>query len=151
MWLPAPVLYMASTCEGERFQITNARWNQCCESESGSAWFRIRFEDWIRIRIKVISWIGGQMTSQNVWNMSLFEHFFEVLSLYLEAGIRIRIRIKVMRIRNTGWNIDKSFTKHNYFLVVSPLFWLSFVVGPRRSPSGWAGDAVLLTRQLSSH
>ncbi len=27
---------------------------------------------------------------QNVWNMSLFEHFFKVLSLYLEARIRIR-------------------------------------------------------------
>ncbi len=37
-------------------------------------WIRIR----IRIRIKVISWIriciNLQMTSQNVWNMSLFEH-----------------------------------------------------------------------------
>jgi hypothetical protein len=61
------------------------------------------------------------MTSQNVWNMSLFEHFVKVLSLYLEARIRIRIkvkdriririketsririqiRIKVIRIRNT--------------------------------------------------
>jgi hypothetical protein len=42
-----------------------------------------------------------QMTSQNAWNMSLFEHFFKVLSLYLEAGIRIRIRIKEKgRIRN---------------------------------------------------
>ena len=29
--------------------------------------------------------------------MSLFEHFFKVLSLYLEARIRVRIRIKVMR------------------------------------------------------
>jgi hypothetical protein len=36
-----------------------------------------------------------QMTSQNVWKMSLFEHFFEVLSLYLEARIRIRIRIRI--------------------------------------------------------
>jgi hypothetical protein len=35
-----------------------------------------------------------QMTSQNVWKMSLFEHFFEVLSLYLEAGIRIWIKVK---------------------------------------------------------
>jgi hypothetical protein len=48
--------------------------------------------------------------------MSLFEHFFKVLSLYLEARIRIRIHIKVtsniririkvtinvMRIRNSG-------------------------------------------------
>ncbi len=38
----------------------------------------------IRIRIEVISWIRIgiylQMTSQNVWNMSLFENFFKVLS-----------------------------------------------------------------------
>jgi len=37
---------------------------------------------WIsRIRIC----INLRMTSQNVWNMSLCEHFFKVLSLYLEA------------------------------------------------------------------
>ncbi len=35
---------------------------------------------WIRIRISL------QMWSQNVWNMSLFEHFFKGLSLYLELG-----------------------------------------------------------------
>ncbi len=49
-----------------------------------------------RIRINL------QMTSQNVWNMSLFEHFLESLSLYLEARIWIRIRIRVksqIRIR----------------------------------------------------
>jgi hypothetical protein len=34
-------------------------------------------------------------TSQNVWSMSLFEHFFKVLSLYLEVRIQPRIRIKV--------------------------------------------------------
>jgi hypothetical protein len=34
--------------------------------------------------------------------MSLFEHFFKVLSLYLEARIRNRIHINVMRIRNTA-------------------------------------------------
>jgi hypothetical protein len=56
-----------------------------------------------RIRIKVIGWIRNririhinlQMTSQNVWNMSLYEHFFKGLSLYLEARIWIRIRIRV--------------------------------------------------------
>jgi hypothetical protein len=58
----------------------------------------------IRIRIKVISWIririNLQITRQNIWNMSLFKHFFKVFSLYLEARIRIRIRIKVIgRIR----------------------------------------------------
>ncbi len=64
------------------------------------------------------------MTSQ----MSLFEHFFKVLSLYMEARIRnripikvkgririririkvtsrIRIRIKVMRIRNIGCSME---------------------------------------------
>jgi len=56
----------------------------------------IKVISWIRIRIKVIRWtliqirINLQMTSQNVWNMSLFEHFFKVLSLYLEARIQIR-------------------------------------------------------------
>ncbi len=39
----------------------------------------------IRIRIKVIRWIrirvNLQMTSQNVWNMSLFEHFSRVWPL----------------------------------------------------------------------
>ncbi len=60
----------------------------------------------MRIRIKIISWnrihIKIQMKSQNAWNMSLFEHFLKVLSLYLEASIRIRIgfHIKVTsRIR----------------------------------------------------
>jgi hypothetical protein len=62
----------------------------------------------IRIRIKVVSWIRNririnlQMTSQNVWNMSRFEHFFKWVSLYLEAmiWIRIRIRVKILiRIR----------------------------------------------------
>jgi hypothetical protein len=58
-----------------------------------------------RIRIKVISLIriniNLQMTSQNVWNVSLFEHFFKVLSLYLEARIRIRIKVKgKVRIRS---------------------------------------------------
>ncbi len=84
----------------------------------------------IRIRIKAISWIririDLQIKSQNARTISLFEHFFKVLSLYLEAKIqirfrikmkgriwirikvtsririRIRLHIKVMRIRNTG-------------------------------------------------
>jgi hypothetical protein len=75
--------------------------------------------------------INLQNTSQNLWNMSPFKHFSKVLSLYMEARIevriririkvkgririkvtsrirgikvtsRIRIRIKVMRIRNTA-------------------------------------------------
>jgi hypothetical protein len=80
-----------------------------------------------RIRIKEISWIRNwsririslQITSQNVWNLSLFLHFYKGLSLYLEARIwirirkrirvisripiRIRIRINVVRIHNTGF------------------------------------------------
>jgi hypothetical protein len=40
---------------------------------------KIRIRIWIRI--KVISWLWNPiririMTSQNVWNMGLFEHFF---------------------------------------------------------------------------
>ncbi len=53
---------------------------------------------WIRICIKTISWarvrINSQMTSQNVWNRSRSEHFFEVLSLQLETRIRIRTASK---------------------------------------------------------
>jgi hypothetical protein len=33
-------------------------------------------------------------TSQNVWNMSLFEHFFKGLGLSLEARIWILLRIR---------------------------------------------------------
>jgi hypothetical protein len=53
----------------------------------------------VRIRIRIR--INLQMTSLNVWNMSLFEHFFKVLSLYLEVRIRIRIKVKG-RVTNTG-------------------------------------------------
>jgi hypothetical protein len=51
-------------------------------------WIRIRIKlkGRIRIRIKVLSWtrirIYLQMTSQYVWNMGLFEHFFKVLTLF---------------------------------------------------------------------
>jgi hypothetical protein len=52
---------------------------------------------WIRIQIR----INLEMTSQNVWKMSLFEHFVKVFSLKVEPRIRIRnVRIKVKcRIR----------------------------------------------------
>ncbi len=69
---------------------------------------RIIVISWTRIRIsiKVMCWIQSgsasifQMASQSVWEISLFELFFKVLSLYLEARIRIQIRIKVKgRIR----------------------------------------------------
>jgi hypothetical protein len=57
----------------------------------------------IRIHIKVISWIRNlnlirinlQMTSQNVWHWSIFEHIFIRFSLYLEARLLIRIHIKL--------------------------------------------------------
>ncbi len=61
---------------------------------------RVNALSWIRIpiRIKVISWIripiNLQMTSQNVWEMSLFEHFFKILRTYLEARIWIHIKVK---------------------------------------------------------
>ncbi len=45
----------------------------------------------IRIRIRT----DLQMTSQNVYNMSLFENRLKVLILYLEVRIRIRIRIRI--------------------------------------------------------
>jgi hypothetical protein len=61
----------------------------------GRICIRIIVISWIRIRIKL------QMTSQNVWIMSLFEYFFKVLSLYLEARIRIRIKV-TSRFRNTA-------------------------------------------------
>jgi hypothetical protein len=46
------------------------------------------------------------MTSQNVLKIGLFEHFFQVLSVYLEARVWVRIRIKGLRrirIRSTGY------------------------------------------------
>ncbi len=53
----------------------------------------------IRIHIKVICWIRNRINleirSQNVWRISLFEHFFKSLSLYLKARIWIRIRIHI--------------------------------------------------------
>jgi hypothetical protein len=50
---------------------------------------RIKMRSWIRIRIIL------QMTSQYIWNMSLYEHFFKGLSLYLESRIWIRIRVSI--------------------------------------------------------
>jgi hypothetical protein len=39
----------------------------------------------------------------SIWNMRQFEHLFKVLSLYLEARIRIRIKVTSrIRIRNNG-------------------------------------------------
>jgi hypothetical protein len=67
---------------------------QCCGS--GSAWIRIILKGTIQILIKVRIQIRIilKMTIQNVWNMSQFEHFVKVSSLYLEARIRILSGIK---------------------------------------------------------
>jgi hypothetical protein len=63
----------------------------------------------LRIRIKVISWIriliNLQVASQNVENMILIEHIIKVLNFYLEAWIRIRIRVKG-RIRKVKGRIQ---------------------------------------------
>jgi hypothetical protein len=77
------------------------------------------YPDQIKIRIRIC--INLQMASQNVWNISLFEHFFTNLNLYSDSDsdpdphqseksdldqikIKIRIRIKVM---HTGsWRLE---------------------------------------------
>ncbi len=56
----------------------------------------------LRIRIR----INFQMTSQNVWNMNLFEHFFTGLSLYLDARIWIPIRIRIA----SPWKVGSGST-----------------------------------------
>ncbi len=58
------------------------------DQHQGDSWI------WIRIRTKVICWIririqiriNLQMAIQNVWKMSIFEHFFKVLSLIWKLG-----------------------------------------------------------------
>jgi hypothetical protein len=63
---------------------------QCCGYGSRSAWICFKLKGRLRIwiRTNVISWIqigirikvvkNLQMKSQNIWKMSLFEHFFKV-------------------------------------------------------------------------
>jgi hypothetical protein len=48
--------------------------------QSVNSWSRISFR------------ISLQMAVHNVLKITLFEHFFKVLSLYLEAWIRIRVK-----------------------------------------------------------
>ncbi len=59
----------------------------------------IKVTSWIRIHIKVICRIririDLQMTSQIVWNMSLFKYFFQDFEPLFGSLVRIRIRIKV--------------------------------------------------------
>jgi hypothetical protein len=52
------------------------------DPDQSDSWIRIKAISWIRIRNNL------QMTSQNVWNTSLIEHF------YLEARIWIRFKVK---------------------------------------------------------
>jgi hypothetical protein len=76
-----------------RFRIKVINWIRIC----------IKVINWIRIGIKVIRWIRIRISDDRPKHMeylSLFEHFFKVLSRYLEARIRIRICMKVKgRIR----------------------------------------------------
>jgi hypothetical protein len=57
--------------------------------------------DTVRIRIKlkgtrrIRTCLNLQMKSQKIWHMSQFEHFFNILSLYLEARIQIRIKVTI--------------------------------------------------------
>jgi hypothetical protein len=71
----------------------------CIQSKS---WIRNRA--WMRINL--------QITNQNVWNMSLFGHIFKGLSLYLEARIWIRIRVRVKTTR------QKKVLKYNRYMVL---------------------------------
>ncbi len=105
---------------------------RCCESRSASALNKNSDRDphpdshQLKMRIGIRFKLDPDPhqfaeDSQNVWIMSLFEHFFKGLSFYLETKIwiliriririrvksRIRIRIKVMRIHNTDFFTSK--------------------------------------------
>ncbi len=87
-----------------------------CTAKWVKAVLRIRIHIKLKGRIRIR--INFQMTSQNVWNMSLFEHFLKVLTLYFwklgsESGPASTSKIQgdkqdpdpdphVTRIRNTG-------------------------------------------------
>jgi hypothetical protein len=64
--------------------------NQCCGSGSAWIWIKLKGRIRIRIRFEVISWIqihtNLQMASQNVWNMSLFEHFIKLWAFIWKLG-----------------------------------------------------------------
>jgi hypothetical protein len=85
--MPVCLLGLGSSASGNLIYFYDLNLNtlaQCC----GSGWISIKFKDRIRIRIRinVISWIRfriciNMQISQNVWEKSLFEHFFKVLSL----------------------------------------------------------------------
>ncbi len=84
-----------------RFQVSSSRLILRCGS--GSAWMWIIFNNLdpdlhqikirFRIRIKVINWIRNptrinlKITSQKEWNMSLLDHLFKDLSLYLDLDL----------------------------------------------------------------
>jgi hypothetical protein len=78
---------------------------------------KIRIRISVRIRIQVIRWVRNririnlQMTSQNVWDVSLLERFFKGLSLYWEGRIWIRISIRVKsRIRSSAHFLQEEET-----------------------------------------
>ncbi len=78
-------------------------------------------DSWIRIRINL------QMTNQNVWNISLFTHFSKVLSLYLVARIRIRIKAK-SRIRIRIRNRIKVTSRNRIYIKVTSRIWIRIKV-----------------------
>ncbi len=86
VWLPMPKSQVLATVLGLISGLLR---------ELGPDILFVQFRSGLRIKVKgrIRIRINLQMTSQqNVWNMSLFEHFFKVMSLYLEARIRIRIK-----------------------------------------------------------
>jgi hypothetical protein len=80
--------------------------------------------------------------------MSLVEHFFKVLSLFLEPGIRIQIRIKVKgRIRIRIKEISRIRIRIKVYADPTTLHWgLSILLTCRR---GWLAD--LFTHLLATH
>jgi hypothetical protein len=71
------------------------------------------------------------MASQNVWNLSLFEHFFKGFSLYFEARIWIRIRIRVYVLLTTLLFMNKKILSFRPALqVICFLFAIKIYRGP---------------------
>ncbi len=76
------------------FKIWAFIWKLGSGSGFASKWKVGSGSTYIKVTSRIRIGINLEMKSQNVWNMSLFEHFFKVLSLYLEGRIRIRISTK---------------------------------------------------------
>jgi hypothetical protein len=126
--------------------LSNQRFNPSCEPaafnlhvvmvQNAKLWhkrfflFFLGLKGRIRVGIELIGWIRIritlQITSKTIWNMSLFELFFKVLSLYLEARVRIRIGIKGssrIRIRTTKMRICNTALRCMCLVTVSQLCW----------------------------